>query len=182
LIASSRKFTVSVLHQQASPELIGTFGYKTGREVSKFDSINSSTTPAGTPVVMQDTVAWFDCEVVTSVDVGSHLLFIGKVLDCEMLDERHIPLTYSWYREVKKGFSPKNAPTYVDPEKYSRKTEISSSSLKKYKCLACNYVYDPQKGDPDSGIAPGTAFEDIPEDWICPVCGATKEMFEEVPG
>ena len=47
-----------------------------------------------------------------------------------------------------------------------------------YVCLACGYVYDPEKGDPDSGIAPGTAFEDIPDDWVCPICGVGKDMFE----
>jgi rubredoxin len=47
-----------------------------------------------------------------------------------------------------------------------------------YICTICGYVYDPAQGDPDSGIAPGTAFEDIPEDWVCPVCGATKQDFE----
>lgn len=50
--------------------------------------------------------------------------------------------------------------------------------MKKYYCSACDYVYDPQKGDPDSGVDPGTAFEDIPDDWECPVCGASKAMFE----
>lgn len=49
-----------------------------------------------------------------------------------------------------------------------------------YKCLACGYVYDPEIGDPDSGIAPGTKFEDIPEDWVCPLCGVGKDMFEKV--
>ena len=48
-----------------------------------------------------------------------------------------------------------------------------------YVCLACGYVYDPEKGDPDSGIAPGTAFEDIPDDWVCPICGVGKDMFEK---
>ncbi len=47
----------------------------------------------------------------------------------------------------------------------------------KYVCNVCGYVYDPEKGDPDSGIEPGTAFEDIPDDWTCPVCGVTKENF-----
>ena len=46
-----------------------------------------------------------------------------------------------------------------------------------YVCLACGYVYDPEKGDPDGGIAPGTAFEDIPDDWVCPICGVGKDMF-----
>ena len=49
-----------------------------------------------------------------------------------------------------------------------------------YKCLACGYIYDPEIGDPDSGIAPGTKFEDIPEDWVCPLCGVGKDMFEKI--
>ncbi len=48
----------------------------------------------------------------------------------------------------------------------------------KYVCGVCGYEYDPAAGDPDSGIAPGTAFEDLPEDWVCPVCGASKADFE----
>ncbi len=47
----------------------------------------------------------------------------------------------------------------------------------KYRCTICNYIYDPEKGDPDGGVQPGTAFEDIPAGWICPVCGAAKDMF-----
>ena len=49
--------------------------------------------------------------------------------------------------------------------------------MKKYECDLCVYVYDPAEGDPDNGVAPGTAFEDIPEDWVCPLCGAGKEDF-----
>ena len=49
--------------------------------------------------------------------------------------------------------------------------------MKKYVCDVCGYVYDPALGDPDSGIAPGTAFEDIPDTWVCPACGATKADF-----
>ena len=51
---------------------------------------------------------------------------------------------------------------------------------RKYHCTACDYVYDPAKGDPESGIAPGTAFEDIPDDWVCPVCGLYKDSFKIV--
>ena len=46
-------------------------------------------------------------------------------------------------------------------------------------CVICGYIYDPAEGDPENGIAPGTAFEDIPEDWTCPACGVGKEHFEE---
>ena len=51
--------------------------------------------------------------------------------------------------------------------------------MKKYVCGPCGYVYDPAVGDPDSGIAPGTPFKALPEDWVCPVCGAAKVDFEE---
>ncbi len=51
--------------------------------------------------------------------------------------------------------------------------------LDKYVCTACGYVYDPELGDPDGGIAPGTPFEDIPDDWVCPLCGVGKDMFEK---
>jgi rubredoxin len=50
--------------------------------------------------------------------------------------------------------------------------------LKKYECTVCGYVYDPAVGDPDSGIASGTAFEDLPDNWVCPVCGVAKDQFE----
>ena len=50
--------------------------------------------------------------------------------------------------------------------------------MKKYVCTVCNYVYDPAEGDPDNDVTPGTAFEDLPDDWLCPVCAAGKEDFE----
>jgi rubredoxin len=50
----------------------------------------------------------------------------------------------------------------------------------KYQCTICGYIYDPEKGDPDSGVKPGTAFEDLPDAWTCPQCGASKEDFEKV--
>ena len=50
--------------------------------------------------------------------------------------------------------------------------------MQKWVCTVCGYVYDPEVGDPDGGIPPGTAFEDIPDDWVCPVCGVPKDMFE----
>ena len=49
----------------------------------------------------------------------------------------------------------------------------------KYKCLICGYIYDPDQGDPDNGVTVGTAFDALPDDWVCPVCGAGKDQFEE---
>ncbi|MDD5459280.1 MAG: rubredoxin [Phycisphaerae bacterium] len=50
--------------------------------------------------------------------------------------------------------------------------------MKKYQCLLCSYIYDPQEGDPENGAAPGTSFDDLPDDWVCPDCGAGKDQFE----
>lgn len=65
--------------------------------------------------------------------------------------------------------NPKSAPTYSSEEQ-----------MDKYVCTVCGYVYDQEKGDPDGGIEPGTKFEDIPDDWVCPVCGVSKDMFEKI--
>ncbi len=51
--------------------------------------------------------------------------------------------------------------------------------MDKYECLVCGYVYDPEVGDPESSVDLGTSFEDLPEDWVCPVCGAAKDQFEK---
>lgn len=59
----------------------------------------------------------------------------------------------------------------------AEKTEVET--LEKWQCTICGYVYDPEVGDPDNGIAPGTSFEDIPDDWVCPECGVGKDMFEK---
>jgi len=53
-------------------------------------------------------------------------------------------------------------------------------SMASYKCTVCGWIYDPKTGDPDGGIKPGTPFESIPDNWVCPVCGADKSMFEKI--
>ena len=52
--------------------------------------------------------------------------------------------------------------------------------MKRYECSVCGYIYDPADGDPDSGIAPGTPFEDLPDNWACPICGASKDQFAPI--
>jgi rubredoxin/Fe2+ or Zn2+ uptake regulation protein len=59
-------------------------------------------------------------------------------------------------------------------------TQQGGISMDKWECLVCGYVYDPAEGDPDGEVAPGTAFEDLPDDWVCPDCGVGKDMFEKL--
>lgn len=58
--------------------------------------------------------------------------------------------------------------------------ESGEMAMERWECRVCGYVYDPVKGDPDGGIPPGTSFEETPDDWVCPVCGAQKSMFTKI--
>jgi len=53
-------------------------------------------------------------------------------------------------------------------------------NMGKWRCTVCGYIYDPEKGDPDSGVKAGTQFEELPDGWVCPICGAPKDQFEKV--
>ena len=57
--------------------------------------------------------------------------------------------------------------------------DMEEQKMKKYVCVVCGYVYDPAEGDPDNGVAAGTKWEDVPEEWLCPLCAVGKEQFEE---
>ena len=62
---------------------------------------------------------------------------------------------------------------------YQRRNLNKREVMEKYICTICEYVYDPEQGDPENGIEPGTAFEDLPDDWVCPLCGVGKDEFEK---
>lgn len=66
----------------------------------------------------------------------------------------------------------------VERNNKSSSTLKNEKSMDKYICTVCEYIYDPELGDPENGIQPGTAFEDLPDDWVCPLCGVGKEDFE----
>ena len=129
----------------------------------------------GAPLLLGPVLAWFECEVVQTWDVGSHRVFIGRVLDNVLREAAREPLTYAYYREVRKGKAPPNAPTYIAPEEIEADSVPAGAPANR--CSACGYVYHPAAGDPASGVAPGTRMEDLPEHWVCPVCGSPQELF-----
>ncbi len=114
MIRESRIFSVSVLHRDTRAELIGLFGYKSGRTIDKFENVSYITGKTGVPVVTDDTIAWFECKLGQIYDVGTHLIFTGEVVQNQIIDPDKEPLTYNYYREVRKGFAPRNAPTFID--------------------------------------------------------------------
>lgn len=174
-ISKSRVFTVSILDKDTPMKFIGHFGFKSGRKFNKFKDIDYKTGETGVPIVLNNCLGYLECNVISEIDIGTHTGFIGKVTDIQKLSDAE-PMTYAYYHMVKGGMSPESAPTYIKNEK---KEEKEGNKMGKYKCTVCGYIYDPAAGDPDSGIDPGTSFEDLPEDWVCPVCGAGKDAFEK---
>lgn len=177
-IKSAEAYSISVLRQDAPVALIGKFGYKSGKNLNKFDSSNYWTGITGVPIFLDECVAFIECRLVQTFDVGTHLMFIGEAVQADILNHDEVPLTYDYYRNVKKGIAPKNAPTYIDRKKLSPSDQDPKKA--KYRCTICGHIYDPEEGDPDGGIAPGTAFEDIPDNWVCPVCGSKKSDFVRI--
>lgn len=170
IISTTKAFSVSVLHTEAKPEIIGLFGYKSGKNINKMDGLEIKYGATGVPIVLNDCIAFMEFRVVETIDVGTHLMFIGELLNAEMISNDNSPMTYAYYRDVKKGLAPKNAPTYIDKEKLEIKCE--NAMHKKFKCLACGYIYDES--------AESLSFADLPNDWICPVCGSEKSDFIEI--
>ena len=174
-VSASKVFAVSILSQDTPLNFIGGFGFKSGREVDKLKGIGYKLGETGAPIVLDNTLAYLEAKVINQVEVGTHTIFIGEIVAADVVKEGE-PMTYAYYHEVKRGTTPKTAPSYIEEKKEA------APKMAKYKCNVCGYIYDPEKGDPDGGIKPGTHFEKIPDDWVCPVCGASKDQFEKVEG
>ncbi len=164
-IAQSGKFAITILGENCEPSIIGTFGFQSGKTVNKFDKVKSEII-SGMPILAAG-CAYITCEVINSMETNTHTVFLGKVIDADVISNDP-PMTYSYYHKVLKGKSPKNAPTYIADES---KTESKIEEVKedgKYVCSICGYEYD---GD--------IPFEELPEDYTCPICGQPKSVFEK---
>lgn len=194
VILNSKVFSVSVLKKEVDTSIIGEFGFMSSRDFDKFRKINYDIKSTGAPVVTDQSIAWFDCKVVSHVDVGSHILIIGEVVDSDVISEEDA-LTYEFYRDKYKMLAPKNAPTYIEKEKLEAEIEpvniqneepppdkekVVDDHGEKHICSICGFVYDPEVGDPSAGIDQGTSFEDLPEDYKCPICNAGVDYFNEL--
>jgi len=169
-IEESGVFAVSVLNRDCRPELIKTFGYNSGRDIDKFAETPWTAGGNGAPLITEGTIATIECRVSQTVPLNTHTIFIGEVAAMNALNDAE-PLTYAYYRNTMHGKAPKNAPTFIE--------EKPSGGELSHICSVCKYVYDPAKGDPAHGISPGTAFEELPDDWKCPVCGSPKNVFSQ---
>ena len=160
-ITKSGLFAISILSEKSDPSIIGTFGFQSGKDTNKFASVDFDMVKE-VPVV-KDACGYIICKVVDQLETSTHTIFLGEVIEAEVLDSAADAMTYAYYHKVVKGTSPKNAPTYIAEEEL--KTEETVSTKKKYVCQVCGYIYE---GD------------EMPDDYKCPICGQGKDKFKEV--
>jgi len=112
-IVESNVFVVSILSRETPMKFIGHFGFRSGRDTDKFESVGYRVGVTGAPIVTENSVGYLEAEVINSLDAGTHVVFVGRVVDAQILKDEE-PMTYAYYHEVKRGKAPKAAPTYID--------------------------------------------------------------------
>lgn len=163
-IDASGLFAVSILAETSAPSLIGHFGFQSGRAVNKFDTV-SFEMKSGVPIIT-DSCGYIVCKVINKMETSSHTVFLGEVIDGDVLLSAPA-MTYAYYHNVIKGKSPKTAPTYIPEEESAASAPTESISASKWVCSVCGYIYD---GD--------TPFEELPDDFVCPLCKQPKDKFK----
>jgi len=112
-VATSRKFAVSVLSEETPLQFIGRFGFKSGRDTDKFAGIETISGITGIPIVTQYVTAYYEVEVDRELDAWTHTLFEGRVVGARILSAA-APMSYAFYRDVKRGVTHKNSPSYIE--------------------------------------------------------------------
>ncbi|UCG58225.1 MAG: flavin reductase [Phycisphaerales bacterium] len=112
-ITDSRVVAVSILSEEAPMSFTGKFGFRSGRDIDKFEQVRYRIGQTGAPIILDNTVGFLEAEVADRVELITHTLFIAKIVACQTLDESKEPMTYAYYRDVKHGRTPKSAATYI---------------------------------------------------------------------
>lgn len=115
-IRESGFFAVSVLSKRTPLEFIGRFGFRSGRDTDKLEGVKYKIGKTGVPIVLDHAISYLEAEVINEVDGSTHTIFIGKVVDAEILSDEE-PMTYAYYHEIKGGVTPKTAPTYIKKQR-----------------------------------------------------------------
>jgi flavin reductase (DIM6/NTAB) family NADH-FMN oxidoreductase RutF len=121
-IKVSKVYSVSVLCQTTPLPFIGGFGFKSGRDTDKLKGLNYKVGQTSSPIILDNTTAYLEVEVIGNVDVGTHTIFIGRIVAAEILTEDPC-MTYEYYHQVKRGTTPKTAPSYIGKEKAGGKAD-----------------------------------------------------------
>ena len=167
-VRQAGRFTASCLSEQADMQLIGTFGFHTSTELDKFAQHASARDEAGMPYVAEQCCAWFSARVVSELDLGTHVLFVGEVQECAKVADAAAPMTYAFYHQVKGGKTPPKASSYLGEERPAAAPAESNDAEQPkvaWRCTICGHM---------------EYIDELPDDFVCPVCGVGKEFFERV--
>ena len=167
-VRAAGRFTASCLSEQTDMQLIGTFGFHTSTELDKFAQHASARDEAGMPYLAEQCCAWFSAKVVAELDLGTHVLFVGEVEECAKVADAAAPMTYAFYHQVKGGKTPPKASSYLGDEQVSATPAESNETEQPtvaWRCTICGYM---------------EYVDELPDDFVCPVCGVGKEFFERV--
>ena len=116
IISRSRAFAVTVLSEKTPMEFIRLLGFSSGRDTDKLAGVDYKIGQTGAPVLLEHAAAYFEAEVIQETDVGTHTVFIGKIVAAEVLSDEKC-LSYEHYHEIKRGTTPKTAPTHIAESK-----------------------------------------------------------------
>ena len=150
-------FTISVLSTDTPASVIGALGLVSGKNADKLKNIRHKVLIEGVPVVKENTCCWFLCKVISGMDGESIALSMSYNKGNQLT-----AMTYDFYRSEMHGLSPVGSPTYVPPE-----STFDKSSGESFVCSVCGYVYSD----------PNFSFEELPDNWVCPVCKMPKKAF-----
>jgi flavin reductase (DIM6/NTAB) family NADH-FMN oxidoreductase RutF/rubredoxin len=179
VIQRAGKFAATIIAQSAAMELIGTFGFMSSKDVDKFADFAVTFDEQGTPFVSEQMVARFSVKVIETIDVGTHMLFVGDVVEAKVLSDEP-PITYDYYRAVKGGKTPPKASSYVGDETVGEAVSGTSAAdadgsptptppapkgQTAWLCKVCGHV---------------EIAKTLPEGFKCPICGQPKEVFEKI--
>lgn len=161
-IQKSGFFTVSILSEDTSGAVIGALGLTSGRDCNKLANVRYKMLREGVPVIKENSCCWFLCKVVGQMEASTHTIFLGEIrAGSDQVKGK--PMTYAYYRQVIKGSAPQNAPGYQMPA-----PDHCENDGEAFLCRICKYEYDD----------PVTPFAELPDDWVCPICGAPKAAFK----
>ena len=157
-IKNTKKFGISILSVDVNDMVIPVFGFQSGRDVNKFE--NFETEEVYGLKVLKDSAGYIVCDVINQMETETHTIFLGKIAEGDILKDE-IPMTYAYYHQVKKGTSPKAAPTFIEENVPQEENKI------RYKCEICGYIYE---GD----------ITKEPDTYVCPICKQPKTKFVRI--
>lgn len=176
-IREFKRFSLSIIAEDSDPSVIGAFGFRSSREVDKYEAYGYEVL-AGTPCVKGKFAGRLVLEAEQFVDCETHVIVIGRLIDTQQ--GAGTPMTYAYYHNVIKGKAPKNAPTYRDESTTTSESEGSSAAVpgnadicdavsvkkRRYECDICGYIAE--------------VDGELPDDYICPLCLADRSHFFEI--